>query len=36
MSSKIAEILDFVEQSKDSTEDKFSYNRRHKRNILVG
>ena len=35
MSSKIAEILEFVELSKDDTEDEFIYNRRHKRNILL-
>jgi len=35
MSSKIAEILEFVELSKDDTEDEFIYNRRHNRNILL-
>lgn len=35
MSSKIAEILEFVELSKGDTEDEFFYNRRYKRNILL-
>jgi len=35
MSSKIAEILEFIELSKDDTEDEFIYNRRHKKNIYL-
>lgn len=35
MSSKIAEIIEFIEISKDDTEDDFIYNRRHKKNILL-
>ncbi len=35
MSSKIAEISDFVKSSREDTEDDFMYNRRKRRNILL-
>ena len=35
LSSKLAEMIEFIEDSKESTEDDFMYNRRHSRNILL-
>lgn len=35
LSSKLSEILEFVENSKRNTEDAFMYNRRHGRNIFL-
>ncbi len=35
MSSKIAEMVEFIKDAKEDTEDDFMYNRRHSRNILL-
>ncbi len=35
LSSKLAEITDFIKGAKDATEDEFMYNRRQGRNILL-
>ncbi len=35
LSSKLDEMVEFIEDSKESTEDDFMYNRRHSRNILL-
>lgn len=35
ISSKLSEMTEFIESSKDDTEDDFMYNRRHNKNILL-
>ncbi len=35
MSSKLAEMLEFIRDAKDDTEDDFMYSKRHNRNILL-